>query len=889
MKMRRSILLTVIGLFALCLGLKAEVYSGACGDSIAWSLDTETGVLVIEGKGEITGRETYNHETKEWEQPKTWLQYKEKISSARIAEGVTCIGYEAFKDCSNLVSVSIPNSVTRIEFSAFANCSKLVSISLPESVKRIDSWAFEGCFNLKSINIPEALTKLSKYAFQRCDKLEYEIVDGIKYLGNWAIEPEGYRKTYSIREGTVGLSDNLMSSTSLLLSIELPNSLAFIGESAFEGCSDLKSIMIPGNVVSIGKGAFKDCSALESIVVPENVTYIGESVLENCSGLVSIEVSEDNPVYDSRENCNAIIHTVSNDLIAGCSSTLIPDGVQIINLGAFNGAKGLRSVVIPASVTSIKTSAFYNCPALASISVAEGNTVYDSRQNCNAIIHTTSNELVAGCASTVIPEGVKSIGMGAFYGCVQLVSAEMPNSVKAIGEGAFFGCTNLMSVKLPDSISVIPTGAFAHCASLTSVKLPQGLETISQNSFYGCSNLKSIVVPKNVTQLAATSFVSCPELTSLVVEEGNPKYDSRDNCNGVIETETNTLVWMCNSTKIPSTVVTIAKDAFFDGTLYTSTSSEGGEILMRFGRAEYVKNMVSLASTPPSVSGNIYDSYTIYVPKESVEEYSKVAPWNKWTIHGFTQKKTKDGREKLVVDALQVKPGVYRQTQYKRGDQPVEDYPFEVYKKVLGTDTIDVNDDIKKIVLKAVQMEVYVAEGQNNIKVPCFLITNPQLNVIEAGKKGFTNRWVCNSYSHKTIKHGTIVNEYYAKKYKPSTEYKEIEKVFKTKPNKKNAYLGVWKMKSNLNTTYYKIYGENYRVSMHIRRNDAQGSIETVEYLKDKTTIEGGNPCDIRWTSPDSYTLFYQWNGNVIGETWERSSMEELGEDFRKVVMDRKQ
>ena len=139
--------------------------------------------------------------------------------------------------------------------------------------------------------------------------------------------------------------------------------------------------------------------------------------------------------------------------------------------------------------------------------------------------------------------------------------------------------------------------------------------------------------------------------------------------------------------------------------------------------------------------------------------------------------------------------------------------------------------------------------------------------------------------SHRTIEYGTVVNEYYTKKFKPSTVYKEIEKVFKTKPSKKNAYLGVWKCKTYNADTYYKIYGEKYRVGMHIRRNDAQGSIETVEYLKDKTTIEGGNPCDIRWTSPDSYTLFYQWNGNTIGEIWERSSMEELGEDFNRVVM----
>ena len=59
--------------------------------------------------------------------------------------------------------------------------------------------------------------------------------------------------------------------------------------------------------------------------------------------------------------------------------------------------------------------------------------------------------------------------------------------------------------------------------------------------------------------------------------------------------------------------------------------------------------------------------------------------------------------------------------------------------------------------------------------------------------------------------------------------------------------------------------------------------------MKDKTTLEGGNPCDIRWISPDSYTLFYQWEGYTLGEIWERSSMEELGEDFNRVVMDQQQ
>lgn len=85
-------------------------------------------------------------------------------------------------------------------------------------------------------------------------------------------------------------------------------------------------------------------------------------------------------------------------------------------------------------------------------------------------------------------------------------------------------------------------------------------------------------------------------------------------------------------------------------------------------------------------------------------------------------------------------------------------------------------------------------------------------------------------------------------------------------------------------------YTIKYRVgSMRIGRNDAQGSIETVEYLKDKTTIEGGNPCDIKCTSPDCYTLSYQWKGNTVSEIWERSSMEELGENFNRVVMNKQQ
>lgn len=822
--MRRSILLTVIGLLALCPGLKAEVYSGACGDSIAWSLDTETGGLAIEGKGEITVVETYNHETKEWEQPKTWLQYKDKISSARIAEGVTYIGYKAFKDCSNLVSVSIPNSVTRIESSAFYNCS-----------------------NLKSLDIPNSVTSMGQDVFFGCDSLEYEVEDNVKYISNWAVGVVKGKTSYTIRQGTLGLYETFnyaydvenvllpeglisigseaFSNCGELTTITIPQSVTNIGLSAFNRCTNLQSITLPDALESIDGWAFSGCTSIKSVVIPKGAKEIDNSVFRNCPNLTSIVVSEDNPIYDSRENCNAIIRTSTNELVLGNHSSTIPNTVRRIGHAAFYDCKDLKAIYIPDSVTYIANQVFEGCTNLTSIVVAKGNPVYDSRENCNAIIYTASNTLEVGCASTTIPSSVTSIGYGAF----------------------------------------------------------------------NRSLIKSIVIPKGVTKIDRNPFRFCEELTSIVVEEGNPVYDSRENCNGIIETATNTLIAGCGKTVIPNSVTAIEEWARLSPQDRNDvfTIGSGVKSIGEYAFSGY-HNVVCHASVPPvchpSSFSFAWGQKNLYVLQESVEEYSKVVPWNEWTIYGFTQKTTKEGEEMLVVDALPVKPGVYRQTQYKRGDQPVEDYPFEVYKKVFGTDTVDVNDDIKKIVLKAVQMEVYVAEGQNNIKVPCFLITNPQLNVIEAGKKGFTNRWVCDMYSHKTIKHGTVVNEYYTKKFKPSTIYKEIEKVFKTKPSKKNAYLGVWKCKNYNADTYYKIYGEKYRVgSMRIGRNDARGSIETVEYLKDKTTIEGGNPCDIKWTSPDCYTLSYQWKGNTVSEIWERSSMEELVENFRKVVMDRKQ
>lgn len=348
-----------------------------------------------------------------------------------------------------------------------------------------------------------------------------------------------------------------------------------IGERAFASCQDLISVTCSNTITEIGKDAFNCCNGLTNIYFGNGLKVIGEAAFNHCISLASADIPNS-------------VTTINRYAFWQCHSladVTIGNSVDSIGSSAFEECTSLRSIHIPASVSFLLNTAFSGCSSLSSITVASDNPFFDSRDNCNAIIVTSSNRLRIGCQNTIIPNTVTSIGPLAFEKCTGLTAIDIPNSVKSIDSGAFMSCTNLTNVTIPNSLTKISSGAFASCSSLTSIDLPASVTTIEMAAFTGtglteielpnrlltlgerafsnCSSLTAITIPASVTSIGKGLLNQCDAMNSITVESGNQYYDSRDGCNAIIETASNKLITGCISTVIPNTVTAIGEDAFY--------------------------------------------------------------------------------------------------------------------------------------------------------------------------------------------------------------------------------------------------------------------------------------------------------------------------------------
>lgn len=396
--------------------------------------------------------------------------------------GVTSVQENAFKSCIALESIVLPNSLQSTGLYMFDGCGKLKSITLPEGLRSIGSYTFNNCPALKEITLPSSLTSIGGYAFSGSSFTSIVIPEGAINIEWGAFEDCKNLISVILPKGVTSIGS--FGGCSNLKSIVIPEGVTSIGGGAFYNCSSLTNIVIPEGVTSIDDYAFYECSSLTSIVIPEGVTSIGWRAFNGCSSLTNIEIPEG-------------VTSISEEAFASCScltNMVIPRGVTSIGSWAFGSCSSLTSIVIPEGVTSIGDGAFGNCSSLNSIVVDENNEYYDSRNDCSAIIDTKSNTLVVGCASTVIPSSVTSIGNHAFDRCSSLTNIVLPESVTFIDGYAFYGCSSLTNIVIPEGVTSIGNAAFWDCSSLNSFTcLASNPPTCGNSTFYNMNG--TIYVP----------------------------------------------------------------------------------------------------------------------------------------------------------------------------------------------------------------------------------------------------------------------------------------------------------------------------------------------------------------------------------------------------------
>ena len=613
------------------------IASGTCGDNLTWRLSAE-GELTIEGTGAMTDYSYGN-----WA---PWYDYKESIVSINIGEGVSTIANQTFRDCTNLIAVTVPASVATIGELAFYNCPSLATANMAEDsqLESIGYNAFRGCKNLTDFAIPATVTNIGEHAFHGCEELaSITIPVGMTTIETRAFQDCRKFNTITIPAGVTTIKDCAFSGCENLETINFPENsqLIAIGTEAFYNCQKLGSVIIPASVTTMGEGVFKSCIGLISATIPAGVTTIEYETFESCSSLTNVVFPENSQLttigteafWSSGLTSIAIpanVTTIGRHAFRYCdnlTSFIIPDNSQLTTIGfaSFLGCSALTSITLPAGLTSLDMAAFKGCTGLTTMTcnattppaANSSETFYDINRSIPVYVPVSAidaykeadywkeftNFLPMGtCGDNLTwkltEEGELIIeGTGDMYNyheeasginhpwlkCrSQIKTITIGEGVTSIGNTAFRDCTELTSISLNNDLKHIGVEAFRYCGKLTAIDFPESLTSIANSSFFECRGLLSVTIPEGVTSIDFSTFSGCSSLKSLI---------------------------------LPSGITSIGGNAF--------------------KACHNLTEIVCRATTPPSISSNTFNSVSreafVYVPHASIGAYESAEHWSEFT------------------------------------------------------------------------------------------------------------------------------------------------------------------------------------------------------------------------------------------------------------------
>lgn len=516
--MKKAILATTIlcAVFALFLALAAPAgaqvaYSGECGKNVTWTMDTDTGVLTIDGSGAMADY------TGAVNQP--WKAHRYSIRTLSVIGNVTGIGSYAFCECPNLASVSFPKCLASVGEGAFDACDALSAVSFGGTRAQ---W--------KTVSVGSSNEPLKKAAVSFLLLGEGTCGDAL----GWAL----YSDNTMVISGTGAMDDYESNSATpwrnnraQIKKLVIEDGVTSIGDHAFDTCEYIRSdVSLPDSVTRIGERAFFGLLGPLAVTLGKSVTSIGEKAFLH-AGVTSFTVSAKNTVYKDIDG--VLFDKAGKTLLCypkdrQMTAYAIPDGVTQIQAYAFSDAvfSWLQDLSVPASVKRFGEHAFYysasdlTCVRISDLAAWCGVCFEDAYANplraADGVLYLNGAPVTA----LSIPDKVESIGDYAFQKCAGLTSVKLPTGLKSIGSSTFEGCRNLAGVTLPMGLMSIGDYAFCNCESLANITIPDSVTAIGEGAFAGCMNFSAIEVPGSVKKISDRMFVNCKGLSEVTLGDG---------------------------------------------------------------------------------------------------------------------------------------------------------------------------------------------------------------------------------------------------------------------------------------------------------------------------------------------------------------------------------